>query len=151
MSSRSAFASGFNSQNFRDAIISTMQMGEAQDPAQRATFHFRPEREYSSADNAGNPYDLTSTPINESTKADVQVECAIEFVPRSTMSGGTAVGQFETPRAVISLLDPEYQQIKDATEVSLGEDLYEIDFVEPPVSLFDQTLFRLHCHAVSES
>ena len=141
----------FNAAEFRTNIIATMNMGLPVDPAERATFRWRTETTFDVADPSGNPYDFTSSPVDTDAHADVQVPCAVEFVTHQTTGDGTALGAFRTPRAIITVLDTHYPDIEGASEVLLGGNTYVINFVAPPVGLFDVTVYQLHCQARSEA
>lgn len=141
----------FNAAEFRTNIIATMNMGLPVDPAERATFRWRTETTFDVADPAGNPYDFTSAPVDTDSHVDVQVPCAVEFVSRTIAADGTSLGEFKSPRAVITVLDTHYPDIEGANEVLLGGDAYTINFVAPPLGLFDVTVYQLHCTAVGET
>ena len=147
----SSFGAGFNATAFRDAIRSTMEMGLPNTVAERATFRWKPERSYAVQDQAENPYDWTDTPVTEDVPADVQVAVAVEFEAHPAGSVDTALGQFDTSRAIITVLDTEYASIVGANEVLLGENTYTVQFVAPPVGLFDVTIYRIYVEAVDES
>ena len=144
-------ASGFDAAAFRDSIQFAMNMGLPETESERVTFRWTPEKDYTIEDPGGNPYDYTATPTNTVAPADVQVNAAVEFVTRTTLSGGTAVGEFNTPRAVITLLDVDYADVEGADKVLLGGNTYYVDFVAPPIGLFDVTIYQIHCSAGDES
>ena len=146
-------ASGFDAATFRDSIQFAMNMGLPETTSERVTFRWTPEKDWRIEDPGGNPYDYSSTnaPTNTVAPADVQVDAAVEFVTRTTLSGGTAIGEFNTPRAVITLLDVDYAQIEGADKVLLGGNTYYVDFVAPPMGLFDVTIYQIHCSAGDES
>lgn len=134
------------------ALRSVMDMAAAQDPQQRATFRWTTNRTFAHPDRAGKPLSLTATPTNVVSHPDVQVRCIVTF-----QAGGgnnelfTPVAEFDRPRAVIQLLDAEYQQIKDADEVLLGKNLYEIRYTQPPEGLFETTFWYIHVQAKDET
>jgi hypothetical protein len=143
--------SGFNADLFRSKIKSTMRMGLPNTTAERATFRWTVGHTFASADGGGSPWDFGATPVTTTAHADVQIDCAVDFVPRATLAGGTAVGHFDTPRAIITVLDEDYPDIVGADTVLLGENVYTIDFVAPPVGLFTVTIYQLHVSAQDET
>lgn len=152
-STSDARASGFDAATFRDSIQFAMNMGLPETASERCTFRWTPEKDYRIEDPGGNPYDFTATntPTNTVAPADVQVDAAVEFVSRSTLSQGTALGELNTPRATITLLDVDYALVEGADQVLLGGNTYDVDYVAPPVGLFEVTIYQIHCSAVDES
>jgi hypothetical protein len=144
-------AAGFNAAQFRDAIKFAMNMGLPNTVSERATFRWIPDYTYSEADPGGTPYDLDAVPTATDAPEDVQVDCAVEFVSRASASGGTAVGDFDVARAIITVLDTDYASIEGCNQVVLGGDTYDVDFVAPPMGLFEVTIYQIYCTAVDES
>ena len=145
-----AFGGGFNADLFRENIKSTMQMGSPNAVADKATFQWPVNSTFvGKTDPSGRPYDFASQVVSENKKEDVQVDCAVEFVTRA--GDGTPIGDFENPRAVLTLLDVDYEQVRGATKVLLGGNSYKILFTEPPVGLFTVTVFSIHLQAEDES
>lgn len=143
--------SGFNAAAFRDGVTFAMTMGLPQDTSQRATFYFQETTSYpngTALDSEGRPFDLTIEPTVTSP-APVQIPCAVEFV--AAWDGSSPVGVFESTKAVITILDTNWPAVEDAIEVSLGGDRYKIAYKEPPLGLFDVTVYRLRCEAIDET
>lgn len=151
MAAVSGFGGGFNAEQFRTAIKNTMRMGAPQDTAQRATFRWKTIKTHSRGDRGGKPWDLTATPTAVTERDDVQVDVAVEFSARTTLSGGTPIGEFDTPRAVITVLDEDYELIEGANFVLLGGNTYKIDFIAPPIGLFTVTVWQIYASAVDET
>ncbi len=144
------FGSSFNPDTFRDKIKSAMQMGSPNATQEKVTFRWVSQKTYSvKTDPTGRPYDLASAAVSINEQADVQVDCAVEFIYRNPT--GSPIGEFDTPRVVITLLDTDYAQIEGATKVLLGGNTYDVQFVEPPVGLFSVTVYTVHAIAVDES
>lgn len=141
----------FNAANFRNTIRSTMEMGLPTATADRPTFQWKTERDYAIDDPAQNPYDWTATPTSTVTHADVQVACAVEFSARPAGSVDTPLGQFDTSRVVLTLLDEDYELIEGANRVVIGGNPYEVDFIAPPTALFEVTIYTIYATAVDES
>lgn len=146
-----SFGAGFNAEAFRAAIRSTMQMGLPNAVPERATFQWKVERTYARPDPSQNPYEWTETPSTTTTHADVQIPVAIEFSARPAGTVDTVVGQFDTARVTITVLDEDFALIEGADYVQLGENTYVIDFVGPPMGLFDVTVYQLFATAVDET
>jgi hypothetical protein len=140
----------FDAQLFRDQIRATMTMGLPEDTAERATFRWNVEKEFAKEDASGHPFDWTSTPTTTVTHADVQVPVAVEFARTSDVAG-TAIGNFDMSRVVLTLLDVDHVQVATADEVLLGGNIYDVDFVEPPIGLFTVTVYRWHIRARDEA
>lgn len=144
------FGSGFNPDTFRENIKNTMRMGSPQSVAERATFRWRAKKTYTGkTDVKGKPYDLAAaaTPSVDN-KPDVQIDCAIEIEDRNP--NGTPIGQFNTPKATLTVLDEDYALIEGAEEVLIGGNTYTINYTEP-MGLFSVTVYTIHATARDES
>lgn len=143
---------GFNAAAFRDAIHFAMNMGLPNATNERATFKWSPSSTYDQNDPNFRPYDWTSNPITTDSHDDVQIPVAAEFGLRGGAgSGDTVVGKFDQARVILTVLDTDYTEVEGADQVLLGENTYYVDFVEPPIGLFDVTIYRIHCTARDES
>lgn len=100
-------------------------------------------------DAAGRPYNLTAETASNNTHEEVQVNVAVEHVERSPH--GTALGQIDSPRIVITMLDEDYALVIGAIGVRLGGNDYEIDYWAPPNGLFGVDVFTAYAHARDES
>ena len=147
--SNPAFGAGFNEQAFRDAIRSTMQMSTPSAVEERATLIWETLATFTNPNSAGRPFNFNQAPLTVESHEEVQVDCTYEFVERA--GHGTAIGQFENPRLKLYVMDEDYELIKGANKIRIGGNLYTINFVEPPVSLFLPTLYTIHCMADDES
>lgn len=143
-------ASAFSAAQFRDAIKFAMRMGMPNATEERLTFKWRRDETYQRQDPAGKPYNWKATPVTDNTPEPVLVDGAVEFSDRNSASSGTAMGRFDTPRATITLLDVDYALIEGADMVELGGATYQIDFVAPPMGLFDVTVYQIYASAVDE-
>lgn len=157
MAAESAFASGFDEAGFRDAIEQTMLMGMPPDPADQLTWHWRRTREYDPQDRIKKPYDWTETPVvdqpgnPDEPDGTLIVTYALEFQPRNYASGGSVLGTFNTSRAVVTLLDTEYEKVKDADFCTIGTSAYEIDYAGPAMGLFAVAVHQVYLTARDES
>lgn len=145
-------AAGFSASAFRDAITFVMNMGMPDDASEKATFQWKPVKDFAVADPAENPYDWTQSPVTSSTHADVIVPVAVEFTGNvSGITTGNAMGDFENPYTVITILDTYHDQIIGANVVLMGGNTYDVKYTEPPIGLFDVTVYRIHLQAADES
>lgn len=140
----------FDADLFRSQIRATMTMGLPGNVADRATFRWRSDTTYSSEDSANKPWLWTESPATNVVHADVQVPVAMEIM-RTAEQDGTSVGDFEAVRVILTLLDVDYAQVVGADVVLLGRNVYNIDFLEPPIGLFDVTVYRFHLRAMDET
>lgn len=141
----------FSAAQFRTAIIDAMNMGLPSDVSERATFRWHKQQTFSKIDPSGQPYDLTASPVTDTTPDDVQIPCAVEFSARPAGSMETSIGEFDTSRAIITILDEHYPSVEGADEVILGGNTYDIQFVGPPIGLFEVTVYQLFALARDES
>jgi hypothetical protein len=143
------FLAGFDADAFRQAITSTMEMALPLNEDERITFLWKTKRTYTKADEKGNPYNLDATPTSVNVTDPVQIPAAVEFTSRRP--DGSAIGQFENPRVVATILDTYFPRIDGANQALLGGNTYTIDFVEPPIGLGPVTIYRVWLTAVDES
>lgn len=151
MATSSSFSAGFDAARFRTAISNTMLMGLPESTAERATFRWTTEKTYSVADAAGQPFDWTAAPATTTSHVDVQVPVAVEFSGNVRGSADTVIGQFDVPKAIITILDTDYPSVEGADQVILGGNTYVVDFVAPPIGLFGVTIYQIFTHALDES
>lgn len=141
----------FPSQAFRDAVRFAMQMGRANAPSQVVTFRRPTTKTFTASDPGGYPYNWSQPATTNTTYPDVQVDCAVEWVARPSETRDTSVGQFDTPRATIWVFDEDMDAIEDYSEVLIGGDLYKIDSIGPPATLFDVEFYPILATAVDAS
>jgi hypothetical protein len=137
---------GFDVDKFRTNIHFVMNLGLPQDTADRPTFYFRPVKSYPSGtrvDSEGTPLD-PRIEVTVTSPNPVQVPCAVEFEPTNSDTEGL-VGTFRNTRATLTVLDVDYELIKDAIEVAIGRVRYNISYQSPPVGLGQATIYTLHC------
>lgn len=141
----------FSPTAFRDAIHFAMNMGMPNKTADKATFRWTVKKDYSIEDAGGVPFDLTSTPVAVQAHPDVIVPVAWQFSARPSQSQTTVTGEFDSTRVEITILDEEYVQVQGADLVIMGGNTYEIQFVSPPVGLFEVDVYSIYCQARDES
>lgn len=161
MARSSAFASGFNEPATRDALLNTMLMGLPEDITERLTWYWSRDRTYEPADPAANPYDWSQPPVtdipgnpalpDDGTDQSLQVPYALEFSARPAGAATTVMGEIDTSRAVITLLDTDYVQIRSADYARIAGSRYRIQFTAPPVGLFGLTVYTVYLEAEDET
>lgn len=142
---------GFDAALFRSAIRSTMTMAAPNASEDRATFRWSPAKTYNPQDPAHFPYTWTETPATDVEHADVQVPVAVEFSARPAASQQTAVGEIDASRAILTVLDVDYELVRGADLVLLGQNTYDVEFVAPPIALFDVDVYQIYTIARDES
>lgn len=144
----------FDAAAFDASIRATMRMGMPSAVAERVTWHWRDTETFVIDDDPednGDPYDWTATPVTDvpgnpaAPSGELQVDYAIEFA--STGDQDNPVGSFDTGKAVITLLGPDYLKVKTADWVTIGPNRYEIEFVAPALGLFEATVYQVYVTA----
>lgn len=136
---------------FRASIRSTMNMGLPVPVEERPTFRWSVKADYAIEDPASKPYNWTATPTNVETHPDVQVPCAVEFAARPAGSTETTLGQFDVSRVIVTILDEDYAQVRGADVILVGTNTYDVDFVGPPLGLFEVTVYQIFATARDET
>lgn len=145
------FGAGFDAAAFRDNIKSTMQMGSPNSSSEKVTFRWPTRLDYGvgvKLDPNGKPYVLGASVVADETSPDVQIDCAVEFIDRTSV--GTPIGEFNNPRVIITILDEDFESVKTATKVLIGGNTYSIQYSRP-VGLFSVTVYEVFAQAVDES
>src|SRR5262252_6383364 len=134
MARSSSFTSQFNEPAFRSAVVGAMLMGMPEDTSEQLTWVWDRRRTYVPDDPAGSPYDWTVDPATDSagnpnlpdstTPAPQRlvVPYALEFAigPSAT----TTLGEINTARATVTVLDDAHAQIETADYAQLGDTRY---------------------------
>jgi hypothetical protein len=141
----------FNATVFRENIRATMVMGMPNSIDKQVTFKWSPDTTYNSIDTAGVPYDATDVPVTTETHADVIVPVAFEFAARPAGSLETSMGEFDTSRIVITILDTDWEEVVGADQIQIDEATYDIQFVAPPFALFDVDVYQIFAIARDEA
>lgn len=137
---------GFDPDVFRTNIVNTMIMGLPVPDDLKPTFHFRSTSAYPT----GTVLDATGKAIDPRVKPTVtaphpiQVPCAVEWA-MDTSNDTTLVGTFWTDRANVTILDTQYELVKDAIEVDLSGKRYLIQQMTS-VGLGTVTVYTLMCY-----
>jgi hypothetical protein len=141
----------FDPARFRQAIRDTMTMALPTATSERITFRWTTGTTYSNVDPGGTPYDATASPSASEAHADVQIPAAVEFSARPAGSLDTPMGEFDTSRCVVTVMDTDYPSIQGADQVVFDGSTYDVQFVAPPIGLFEVTIYQLYCVARDEA
>jgi hypothetical protein len=152
----SSFSPQFPEALFRNAIQNTMRMGMPEDESKRLTWWWNREKDYVRPDPTGKPYGWSEAPTTNvaggpNGEDHLVVDYAIEFSARPAGSVVTALGEMDTSRAVVTLMDADWQQVKTADYARIGDARYKIQFEAPPMGLFEVTVHQVYLEAVDES
>lgn len=135
----------FNATDFRAQIRSVMAMAAPGVTSQGVSFYFPEQATWSNEDSAGQPWNWSATPVTNVPARTVTVPVAVEWSQGQFVDN--PVGEFDSSRATLILLDQDYAQIQGATEVIINNQHYIIDREAPPIGLFDVTVHRLEIRA----
>jgi hypothetical protein len=149
----------FDATQFRNSIRFAMQMGAPIDPALRATFVF-PESGTTTYTKNGDPVtnprlDRDGVPLDpeiEITRpapVEVAVDCSVEI--DHVRPDEMPVGTYRPTRAVVTVLDEQYAQIKGCRELRFNGDRYLFDSEQYGLGLFGVGIAVMHFYAVDES
>ena len=155
MATVSGFGTGFNAAQFRTAIKNVMKMGAPSNLNERVTFVWTPRKNFAISDSNRNAWTKEAIPVSTNTHANVQIDCAVDFIPSRQATGqGKTMGEFDTPHAIITILDEDYPSIFDgdvrADKVLMGGDTYVVNYISPPMGLFSVTVYQVHVAALDE-
>lgn len=122
-------SNAFNAARFRSAIRSVMTMGTPPVSGDQLRFYWNPTRSATATkDGEGIPFD-PSAPVATTTHAPVSLPCAIEYIDAAGQP--TPFGAIAPSKVRVTLLDEDYDQVKDADYVLISGDRY-IRHHEPP-------------------
>jgi hypothetical protein len=161
MARSSSFSGGFDEATVRTALLNTMLMGMPEVAAQRLTWYWKRAQVFSPDDPAGNPYDWTAPPIvddpgnpvlpDNGVDQSLQVPYALEFSARPAGSATTVLGEIDTSRAIVTMLETDFEKIKTADYAVIDDSRYRIQFDAPPVGLFGLTVWQVYLEAEDAS
>jgi len=150
----------FDAVAFRDAIGFAMKMGLPETQSERVTFQWTPQKAYASADQKGSPYSWTAVPTSTVTAPDtvtsLTLPVAVEYIDSKASSGDTVIGDFDTGRLRLTIMDTEYAMLIDPNlglpdSVIVDGNTYNVDYFIPPTALFTVTVYGCYCTARDES
>lgn len=144
--------SGFDAAEFRSSIQDAMLMGLPNSSSDMPTFLFEESSPVyplgTALDENGRPYDLTIKPTS-TPLANVKIKCAVEYGGQNSQNL-ESVGEFDETKAILTVLDEDYELVKEADYVLLGTDRYQIRY-RTVIGLFNVDVWRLYLYAVDET
>lgn len=111
---------GFVPADVMAGLRTAMKFGEPNRAGDKATFHWSVRSDAAGADEDGIPFNPTAVP--QRTKRSRTVACAVEFFPAGDRT--ERFGVVQSSRVELTILDPEFQQVKDFEYVVWGGDKY---------------------------
>lgn len=131
-----------------EGLHTAMGFGQPTRTEDRATFYLPKAIVDTPAalDLHGVPFDPTVKRVVSTTK--VQVPCAVEFYNGAEVI--ETFGQVSATHIVVTLLDPEYQQVKDFLYIVAGGDKYIRSETQPPVALGSIDVWQVWAQAENE-
>lgn len=150
----SDFAGSFNATIFEDAIRQTMRMGMPEDEAERLTWHWNDPSTATPASPAGNPYSWEQTDPETEPEPGVPatsliVDYALEVGTSAPVN--TLAGTFENPRSTVTLLEDDYQLVKESDYCTIGTSTYRILYHQPTIGLFGVSVHQFVIQAQDEA
>jgi hypothetical protein len=149
----------FDGDQFRNAIRFAMQMGAPPDPDKQAMFIFKPTgRTYwkndvqlgstPRLDRDGKPLDPTVEVrlVEANTKS---VDCAIEIIRADAEE--LPVGTFRQTKAIVTLLDAQYEEVVGCSELLYNGDHYRFGYEPEGLGLFDVGVNTMIFYPVEET
>lgn len=150
----------FNATRFRNGIKFAMEMAFPDDETKRFTWHWTTKRTYTKQDSGDFPFEWNQSQVaSEPTIDDLQVDVAVKFQPVGSESrvGGTDLGIFDLATIQATLLDTEYETILDhgdgrlPDQATVDGSVYVVQMWQPPLGLFEVTIYQVLLQAVDET
>jgi hypothetical protein len=148
----------FDATQFRDGIHFAMQMGTPPDPAIAPVFVFPPgavtywkngvEVIDPALDRDGYPFDPEIKKVAVPAKR-VTVNCAVEYTKADAEE--IPVGSFRPIKAIVTLLDVDYAQVKGCREMIANDDTYAYGYEPGAMGLFEVGIHTMFFFAVQET
>lgn len=140
----------FDEARVLEGIKKAMGFGEPTRPEDKVTFYFNARSTPAGeVDEEGVPFDPDDRVTNTREDEAVVVDCAVEYQDRAAQT--ETFGVYIPARVILTLLDPDWQQVKDFSFVKAGGDIYHRSTVEPPVALGSIDVWSVICLAEGES
>lgn len=147
----------FNATAFEQGIRFAMKMGAPVNMSDRATFIFPKTTSYPAGtrlDREGRPLDPNIPRTEAASQPDIQIDCALEFDDARLPIGGTQelpVGRFAPSRITLTCFATDYERVKAAREVRVGNDTYVVAYRPPPLALFNVGIQQIVMYAKDET
>lgn len=133
---------GFDGNAFREGIRFVQQMAAAPIDSDQVSFYKPAQLVYNRPTDPENvPFDPNAT-VTRVQPAPVKVACGLEY--RTAKGEVTAFGSITASRLVVTLLDEEYELVKDCSYIVVAGEKWNYLLTEPPTGLFDVGLFSMH-------
>lgn len=138
----------FNAATFRNAIRFVFEMEADPEVGNQILFHFEPVIVFTGrADGDRVPFDPAQSAIT-TTPDPVTVPCDITFTTASDTP--TSFGEVIPAKVEVLLLDLDYEQVANATYVTVNGDRYNRLYEPPSSGLFDVGLHKIVFQAENE-
>jgi len=135
---------GFDPQEFRNAVHFAMRMGSPNTVQEKATFRWMKAQTFNPQDPSRHPYAWTEAVVTDTTPPDVVLdEVAVLYHPART-TAGTDTGTFVPIKAEMTMLDVDYAKIAGADAVLLGGSIWNVVAITQQ-ALFSVDVFNLYC------
>ena len=149
----------FDGEGFRNAIRFAMQMGTNPDPDKAPVFiqkgtgrtYWKDDAQLLTTprlDRDGQPLD-PEVEVRREADDQIRVDCAIEVVRADAEE--LPVGTFRLVKIVVTLLDDQYEEVKDCRELLYNGDLYMFGYEPESNGLFDVGVYTMIFYAKDES
>lgn len=141
---------GFDAERVIEGLKKAMGFGEPTRPEDKVTFYFNARSTPTGpVDEDGIPFDPDDRITNTREDDATTVDCVVEYQDRAPKA--ETFGVVVPARVILTLLDPDWQQVKDFSYVKAGGDIYHRSTVEPPVALGSIDVWSVICIAEGES
>ena len=133
-----------------EGIRKAMGFGEPTRDEDKVTFFFNARSTPTGpVDEDGVPFDPDERITNTREGESKVVDCVVEYQDRGVKA--ETFGVVVPTRVILTLLDPDWQEVKDFAFVKAGGDVYWRSTVEPPVALGTIDVWSVICVAEGES
>lgn len=140
---------GFDRTKILAGLHTAMEFGEPSRTSDKATFYLVTSSTDVDVERDEDEIPFDPGAIRTTKPVAKVVPCAIEYVDRADQA--ESFGVFQTSRIKITLLDPDYQQVKGFKYVIVAGDKYMYRLTEPPVALGSIDVWTVHAIAEDES
>lgn len=137
---------GFNKADVIAGLHTAMNFGAPNSADDRATFCWTDTTAVAGADESGVPFDPDVRPAR--TPHKITVPCAVDHSNAGMVR--TRFGTYRPDRIEITLLDPDFQKVKDFTFVVWGGDKY-VRGADQVIGLGSLDVHTIQCIAEDES
>lgn len=137
---------GFNAARIIDGIHKAMGFGEANSTDDVPTFYLTSTSTEADADDAGIPWDPDAP--RQKTRTARRVDCTVDYIERAEQT--ETFGVRRPSGLVITLLGPDYEQIKGFDYVVCGGDKYYHVKTDPPAALGSIDVWTVRCKSQDE-